>query len=164
MSSDLSLKMLFQCTALKDVMKRPADTVNEDEDFSVAYELIIKNHLTHLCVVDESGHVVGILSHKYAYRAQSPRKILNQEMKYSQQVVVDGDSFYEKETLNNVILKKIMSAKPRTLKETQSLLDAVVLMHDHHLGCVPIVDQYKKLQGVVTDQDIVRFVAENLGR
>jgi CBS-domain-containing membrane protein len=38
---------------------------------------------------------------------------------------------------------------------------AAQLMHDHNIGCLPVLDQDGRLQGIVTDRDVCcRMVAE----
>lgn len=149
----------FSQILLNQIMQKPVISINEEESFSGAYELITKKHLTHLCIVDKMNHIKGILSHKYAYRMQSPRKILNNQVNVPKNIVMDGDSFYEKETLENIILKKVMKRNPQIMREDHSLSEALNLMTTRYIGCLPIIDEYKRLVGVLDDQLIVKFIA-----
>jgi len=57
-------------------------------------------------------------------------------------------------------IKELMTVKPRTVKQGDSIVDAAKLMKGEDTGIAPIVDG-DRLVGVVTDRDIaIRVVAE----
>ena len=57
-------------------------------------------------------------------------------------------------------IKELMTVKPRTVKQGDSIVDAAKLMKGEDTGVAPIVDG-DRLVGVVTDRDIaIRVVAE----
>lgn len=150
---------LCRTVKIDEVMMKPAISVREDDDFSSVQEKFVKNHLTHVCVTDNHGKFVGLISQKYLYKAQSPRKIIGGDIEYKQDIIVDGDSFYNKEVLDSYILSKIMNRNPFTLKATQTLDEAIKAMSAKHMGCIAIVDGENKLLGVLTDQIIVKYLA-----
>lgn len=51
--------------------------------------------------------------------------------------------------------REIMSSDVQTLTQSQSLVEAAVLMRDHGVGAIPIVSDEGHLTGIVTDRDIV---------
>lgn len=51
-------------------------------------------------------------------------------------------------------LKEIMVEDTKTCRPNQSLLDAARLMRQVNCGAVPIVDENKKVLGILTDRDI----------
>lgn len=58
-------------------------------------------------------------------------------------------------------LKDVMSTDLEYVTVHDNLYEAACLMRDHNIGLVPVVDQKKKLVGVVTDRDlVVRGIAE----
>ena len=58
-------------------------------------------------------------------------------------------------------IKELMTVKPRTVKQGDSIVDAAKLMKGEDTGIAPIVDGDQRLVGVVTDRDIaIRVVAE----
>lgn len=153
------LRKLFQNVKVGDVMMTPAISIHETDNFSVAQEKFVDQHLTHICVVNDAGHLVGLISQKYLYKAQSPRKIFGEELEYDPDIIIDGDSFYDKEVLDSYMLPKIMSRDPFTMKIDQPLEDAIFNMANKRLGCVPIIDDKDVLRGVLTDQLIVKFLS-----
>jgi len=59
-------------------------------------------------------------------------------------------------TIGQIMSKEIVSVKPE-----ESLGSAALLMKEHSVGSLPIVDEEKRLKGIMTDRDIViRCVAK----
>lgn len=52
-------------------------------------------------------------------------------------------------------VKSCMTQNVRSIKPSESLCDAASLMWDADCGTLPVVDENKKLTGIVTDRDIM---------
>jgi CBS domain-containing protein len=154
------LKPFFNTVKLKDAMRSPVVTIHEDEDLSVAQIRFLNHHISHLLVVDRKNSLVGIISQKYLYKTHSPRRILNEEMRYSSNVIVDGDSFYEKQALDGYILRSVMNKNPFTMGPEESLGLAILAMEEKNLGCIPITDKENQILGVLTTQEVVHYIAK----
>lgn len=164
-NNDVSSSFQDWCknTKLKDVMSSPVVKIYEDEEFSVAEETFLKKNLYYLPVVDRDNKLVGIVSHKYIYKTQSPRKIVGaEEIEYDPNIIIDGDSFYDKESLDRYILRSIMHKNPFTLKADDSIADAILAMAQKNIGCIPIVKKDKTVCGILTKQDIVQVLSSML--
>jgi CBS domain-containing protein len=58
-------------------------------------------------------------------------------------------------------LKDIMTKDPITVRSDDSAQKAAGLMKDNHVGPIPVLDQERKLIGMVTDRDLaIKVVAE----
>ena len=58
-------------------------------------------------------------------------------------------------------VRDVMTRNPQTVSEKDSVLDAARIMRDQDTGIVPVVDDGRKIIGLVTDRDIVvRAVAD----
>ena len=58
-------------------------------------------------------------------------------------------------------LKDIMTKDPITVRPDDSAQKAAGLMKDNHIGPIPVLDQERKLIGMVTDRDLaIKIVAE----
>ncbi len=55
-----------------------------------------------------------------------------------------------------ITIDEIMTTNPYTLSETDTLEDARTLMTEKKIRHIPITDQDKKLQGLVTQRDILQ--------
>lgn len=156
------LERIFGFVRVKHIMNPEAVTIGQDENFSLAALKFNAHRVSHLVVVDDKQRVVGTISHKYLYRTLSPRKLLNQQMSLNSNLVLDGDAYYEKESLNQFILKRMMKADPLTLRPGEPAVKAVRMMAKLNLGCVPVVDKQRRVLGVVTEREIVKYAARVL--
>ena len=58
----------------------------------------------------------------------------------------------------------VMKTETITVKLDATVVDAARLMRDHGIGFLPVCDENKRVQGVLTDRDLVtRVLADNLG-
>ncbi|MFJ8209528.1 CBS domain-containing protein [Streptomyces sp. NPDC096033] len=55
----------------------------------------------------------------------------------------------------NLRARDIMTAGVQCVREEQTLLDAARMMRDLNVGCLPICGDDQRLQGLITDRDIV---------
>jgi len=156
------LKQVFGVVKVKDLMRSPAITVGEDEDLSWAIVKLTNHGISHLVAVDQSDRVTGILSHKYIYRTQSPRKIIGQESLYTPDMILDGDSYYYKESLDKYYIRQVMKKHPPTIRPGQPVVDAIKVMAERKLGCIPVVDKEKHPIGIITEREIIEYAAKTL--
>jgi CBS domain-containing protein len=54
-----------------------------------------------------------------------------------------------------------MNTNPNTLRLEQTVLDALVLMQSRRFRNVPLVDEDRRLVGVIRQVDILKFLAES---
>ena len=147
---------------IKDVMIKNVVKIYEDDELSIAEQKFVENHINYLVVIDHDKKIVGLLSRKYLYKTLAPRKIVSEEMDYDPQIIIDGDSFYEKATLDNFILRNIMNKNPSCLKPEDSLKTALLMMAEKKVSCIPVIDANKKPVGVLSHQEIVGYVGRLL--
>lgn len=153
----MDLKKQLQETKVSQIMKKNVITVFEDDELSEAEEKFVHHKISHLIVVDHNYKFLGLISQKYIYKTQSPRKIIKEEMDYDKNILIDGDAFYEKDTLNSYILRTIMHKAPVVLTPDASVLEALEQIEKKSISCIPIVDKDRKVQGILTDRDIVSY-------
>jgi len=140
------IKQFLLDTKVQEVMVSPVITVKETDDFALVQEKIALYDVRHLPVLDETGSVVGLISQRDLYQIHSPRRL------------EDGSWYYDKDALNQFILKNVMHAKPFTLKASSSLYEAIEATVRFKFGCIPIVDDYQKLCGILTRDTILKFL------
>ena len=153
---------LLQKIKLKDIMKAPVACVYEDDALSVVEEAFVQNNIYYLPVISHDRKLVGLVSRKYLYKTQSPRQVVDQydvQVQYDPDLIMDGNSFYSKDTLNSFILRNIMQRDPLVLQETDTLRDAVLRMHALNTGCIVVVDQNREVRGIFSSQEIVHFLS-----
>jgi len=140
------IKQYLLDTKLQDVMASPVITVKENDDFALVQEKIALYDVRHLPVINDAGSVVGLISQRDLYQIHSPRRL------------EDGSWFYDKEALNQFLLKNVMVANPFTLKPTNSLFEAIEATLRFKFGCIPIVDDYMHPCGIITRDSILKHL------
>ncbi|HSP18201.1 MAG TPA: CBS domain-containing protein, partial [Myxococcaceae bacterium] len=74
-----------------------------------------------------------------------------------------GRRFWQREPLS---ARDVMTRNPKTVTRQTSIREAAVVMRDENCGAVPVVDGAGRLEGILTDRDIVvrGLVDENTQR
>lgn len=57
-------------------------------------------------------------------------------------------------------IRDIMCKKVVTIKRESSILDAVILLSERHVGSIVVVDDEQKCVGIFTERDAIRIVAQ----
>jgi acetoin utilization protein AcuB len=158
-SAKKAVRDLLMDTKIGKIMTAEVHAVEDTAELSRAVQLFGDHGLTHLPVIDSNKKVVGLISHMYIYKTQAPRKFVEGDMTSDPDIVIDGDGFYLKETLNRYRLKNVMKKDPLMLNRNDSLALALHAMANKRIGCIPVVDDLKNLVGIITNQDIIQFLA-----
>ncbi len=62
---------------------------------------------------------------------------------------------------NEVPVTQVMTRTPVTARATSTVPALVALMTEHHVGCIPIVDDHDRPTGIVTKLDLIECLEEN---
>jgi CBS domain-containing protein len=114
-------------------------TVHPDDIVDFAATLMDWRHVRHIPVEDNSGQLIGLVSHRALLRL-----VANGHM---------GDAA-------KVSVGEIMNPNPVTVSPETSTVEAIRLMREKQLACLPVVRE-GKLVGLVTEHDLV-VVASHL--
>ena len=158
----IHLRRLLEKVPIKDIMQLRVHRLNVDDNLSRAVEMFTVHGVSHLPVVDDNNRLVGLLSHKYLYKTVSPRKFIEGELDPDPGMVIEKDSYYWKDMVDNYILRKIMLPNPPTLEPEDPVSAAVLLMAQRHAGCIFIINPSREVVGSLSDLDIVDFLAQSL--
>lgn len=113
-------------------------------------KLMKDHHIRRIPVVDENGQVVGIISDRDV-RDASPSKATTLDM-------------YEMHyLLAELKAKNIMTAKPITVKPTDTVEQAALIMLDNKVGGLPVVNDSGKLVGIISDHDVFKALVDITG-
>jgi CBS domain-containing protein len=124
------------------VMVTDLFTVRPEDVVDLAASLMHWKHIRHVPVEDNEGRLVGIISH---------RDLLL--------LLTEDLSGKRKES---VLVRDIMKANPVAAPPDMPTLDAINLMREHNIGCLPVVED-GKLIGIITAYDFLA-VSERLFR
>ncbi|MCA9605182.1 MAG: CBS domain-containing protein [Myxococcales bacterium] len=106
---------------------RPTDLVD------LAASVMDWEHVKHIPVEDDNGHLLGLVTHRSLLR-----------------LIARG-----KANQDPVIVEEIMIRDPETISPDTPTLVAMEKMRENGYGCLPVVDD-GKLVGVITQSDLIR--------
>ena len=108
-------------------------TVRPDDIVDFAATLMDWRHVRHVPVENETGELVGLVSHRALLR-----------------LVAQGRVGKE----HQVTVGEIMNREPITVHADTSTVDAIRLMREKKLACLPVT-RNDKLVGIVTEHDLI---------
>jgi CBS domain-containing membrane protein len=115
---------------VRDIMSADALAVGPESDLADVVDLILENRIGAVPVVDQLGHVVGIVSYVDVLRALA---------KGPHEGAAAGD---------------IMTKNPRTIGVDASAGDAIEALQSIDVRHLPVVDRQGELVGMVSDRDL----------
>ncbi|MFZ2087662.1 MAG: CBS domain-containing protein [Desulfobaccales bacterium] len=133
---------------VKDIMTKEVATLGSEEELSLANDIMRLGRIRHLPVVSGES-VVGIISERDLFRTS-----LAQALGYG-----NKDS---REVMKTLRIKDVMVKQVTTVSPDMELKDAVALMMERKIGCLPVV-QGNKLLGILTETDILLQYCKDLG-
>ena len=130
-------------------MSHNPKTISPDASLAEASERMHRERVRRYPVLDQQGHLVGIVS--------------QDDLLYASPSVVSSLSIWEMTyLLSRVKVKDIMTKKVITVTEDTPLEDAATIMLEHKIGGLPVV-RGEALVGIITESDIFRVFSEMLG-
>jgi CBS domain-containing protein len=131
---------------VSDAMNPYLITVSLYDTLARAHELMVKNKIRRLPVVDNKKKLAGILTLKDILEAKPS------DIKHSLPV----DDMYKH--LSALTVTTAMTGKPVTIYQTSTIGHAAELMLDHKIGGLPVLDADGNLAGLITESDIFRMI------
>ena len=134
---------------VRDVMTKNPITIDVKASIREANDLMQKNNINKLPVLDKSGSLVGIITANDLQRA-APSEATTLDM-------------YELSyLLSKLTVEKTMVRKVFTVQETETVEAAAKIMSDGDFGCLPVMKD-KLLVGIITDSDLFKMFIEMFG-
>ena len=131
---------------IENLMNTKLITLSMDSTLIKAKNVFESNKIHHLLIIDDDGVLAGVLTDRDLYKHLSPTVSTRQET-------------HRDTVLMQKKLHQIMSRNLVTVSTEQSLNEAVVLFHDNHISCLPVIDKQDKPIGIITWRDILKVLA-----
>ncbi|MCB1145229.1 MAG: CBS domain-containing protein [Leptospiraceae bacterium] len=125
---------------VKDYMTANVVTVSETSILSEAVDILNKGTFRHLPVLDNSGHVIGIISDRDLRNLQTAMAFIEE--------AVDG-------LKSEITLSDVMTGGVISVPSEMSLKEAASLLIEKKFGALPVVDA-GKLTGILSYTDVLR--------
>jgi CBS domain-containing protein len=126
-----------------DLMTIDPITVAIDATVEKAEDLMRRNRVTGLPVVDEAGRLIGVISQTDILYLDSPA--VQALIRHREGGVRVGD---------------VMSSPPVTIDANATVRDAAIRMNTQHIHRVVAVDDHGRPAGVISAMDFVTLAAE----
>lgn len=144
------MKIEYKGFLREKIQKNPV-TISPEASFFEARNLIHEKGIRHLPVVDKNGKLVGIVTDRdIREAAPSDATLLSvQELNY---------------LLGKLKVSAFMTSKDKlmTISPDALIEEAIQLMHDHKIGCLPVVEG-DKLYGIFTETDALSHLVDIFG-
>lgn len=121
--------------SVHEVMNKNIIAALENSTLEYAEEIMQKNQIRHLPVINSSGRIIGLLSDR---DIKHPTKAAHE---------------YE-------LVKYHMRAPVLDIKANDSIESAAKRMIKEKVSCLLIVDEYSAYCGIVTSEDLLKFLVE----
>jgi acetoin utilization protein AcuB len=147
-ATDTGLKGVFEML-VKERMSHPVITIRPEMPMQEALNLMHKERIRRLPVVDKRGRLVGIVSERDLLHA-SPSDVTSL-------------SIWEVNYLiSKIKVDRLMARDVITITEDTPLEEAARIMADNKIGGLPVVRDHKVV-GIITETDLFRIFLEMLG-
>lgn len=133
---------------VKDIMVKEVAILDVNDELSLANDIMRLGRIRHLPVVD-GPRLVGIISERDLFRSS-----LAQALGYGTKATRD--------LMKTLRIKDIMVSQVITVSPETDLKDAVRLMVDKKIGCLPVTED-DRLVGLITETDILLQYSKDLG-
>jgi len=131
---------------VEEFMTTDLITVQKDDIIDLLAEMMDWRKVRYIPVEDSKGKLVGLVTSRLLLRHYSRRQIVKDPEKIT-------------------TVKEIMIREPKTVTTKTPIMDALRLMRDNHIGCLPVVQgDHKELVGIITEMDFLRVSARLMER
>lgn len=113
------------------VMSAPVVTVGQFDTIKFAWNLMQKENINHLVIVNSSDHPLGVLTGENLLRSGS-----------------DSSSF-----VDNLLNRALIAVSPDTL-----VREIALIFMEQKVSCVPVVDEGHSVVGIVCRSDLLRLL------
>lgn len=136
---------------MREMIRRNPVTISPDASFSEAQNIIHKRGIRHLPVLDANHKIVGVVTDSDIRRAapSDATSLSAHEVAY---------------LLDKLKVSKFMTPREKliTIAPDTLIEEAIQLMRDHKIGCLPIVEG-ENLYGIFTETDALDHLVDIFG-
>lgn len=135
--------------SVSDLMTHNPYCVKQHNSLQDAHNLMREKNIRHIPVIDDDGSLVGMLTQKVMIS-----EVMRILAKYGPQALERKEK--------QIVVREIMATDIATITKIQPLSEVAQFFVDNRHGCIPVIDDEQKLQGILTSSDFVRLAADLL--
>ena len=137
--------------AIRYWMRAPVITVTFDAPLSDALALMREHDVQRLPVVLDTGELCGMITQSDIRGADVLR-------------VAGFDALTIADALRQVKVYEVMAEQPLSITPETSLREAAMLMIEHKISGLPVVDNSGDVVGIITESDLFEVLVQELDR
>jgi acetoin utilization protein AcuB len=134
---------------VSDRMSHPVITIHPQASLDEAWQLMSREKISRLPVVDKKGKMVGIITEK-------------QIMRYSPSLATTLDAWEIKGAMSRMTVDKVMAAEVITITADTPIEEAARIMIDNDISGIPVIEN-DQLVGMIAETDLFKAFLEVLG-
>jgi CBS domain-containing membrane protein len=134
--------------SVADLMSTDVVTLTEDETLAHAQRCMARGRIRHLPVVREE-RLVGLITHRDLLAA-------------SFSIFAEVDASEQRRVFDTVRVVEAMHRDVVTVSPSLAVSKAARILLENKYGCLPVVDEEQRLQGIVTEADFLRLTVQLL--
>jgi acetoin utilization protein AcuB len=138
-------------TEVKTLMTGQPVSIEPDAPALAALDLMVEHGIRHLPVVDPEARVCGVLSFD-DLRAALPGAV-------SLRVL---PTTADRQAAGGIAVGEVMTYAPLTIRYDAPLEEAAQRMAEERVGCLPVVDEEGRLDGILTETDCLHALVTML--
>lgn len=143
---------------VKHIMTEQVICLSAEDNLGKAMEAMKNGRLRHIPIIDPEWELIGILSDRDVLRylpfVGGQRLPGNDEFRSSLFHVDERDPSLD------LPISRIMTRNVSYIKPNCTFYNAVKMLFEQKISCLPIVDDHKKLRGIITVTDIMRALLD----
>jgi len=128
-----------------EIMTNPVEAVKAHDLMDEALELMVREDIRTLPVVDETDRVIGVVGMK---------EIIENNWKKDNKTIGD----LEKSSRSQITVESIATTSAKTIEWDSDVAEAVAIMVDNGFSTLPVVER-SGLVGVITEYDVLELIS-----
>ena len=133
-------------------MSQQVVSIRPDADIFEAQDLMEKNKIRHLPVVEADNRLIGIVTDRDIRSAMPSSLYKKLEC-----------TLEEKNEICDLRIRDIMTKDPLSISPLYTIQDAMLLIQTERVGALPVVDDDGKLKGIISIRDLLRAFINVMG-
>lgn len=133
---------------ITDYMSAKLITARPEDGIRTTFFRMRDEGIRHMPVVDEGGHLLGIISQR--------------DLRRPDWVDEAPDLSHEYELDDLMEVQSLMTTNIIAVHTYDSLGHATALLRDHRIGALPVLDKHDRLVGIITTMDLLAALEDLL--
>jgi CBS domain-containing protein len=148
----------------KDIMTREVITVKAHDQVDEVARLLVEHRISGIPVIDEEGHVIGIVTEKDLIIKASELRVPFYVTLFDSIIFLENPIRFKNDLkkYTAVNVEDAMTESVVVVEEDTKVSDVVKLMQNKRINRVPVVS-HGKLVGIITRNDVIKSMVKGNG-